>query len=76
MLGRKLLTVFTAPLVLSMSVIAACSDERDGLSELEGERMPSVERSVGFDGNVVRLGVIADMTGPGGALDRARLTGV
>ena len=59
-----------------MSVIAACSDERDGLSELEGERTPSVERSVGFDGNVVRLGVIADMTGPGGALDRARLTGV
>lgn len=76
MLGRKLVTVLTAPLVLSMSVIAACSDERDGLSELEGERTPSVERSVGFDGNVVRLGVIADMTGPGGALDRARLTGV
>mgnify|MGYP001157304882 FL=1 len=76
MLARKPLSVLTTALVLSVSVLAACSGERDSLSELEGERTPSVERSVGFDGNVVRLGVIADITGPGGTLDRARLTGV
>ena len=65
-LARKPLSVLTTALVLSMSVLAACSGERDSLSELEGERTPSVERSVAFDGNVVRLGVIADITGPGG----------
>ena len=68
-LARKPLSVLTTALVLSMSVLAACSgSERDSLSELEGERTPSVERSVGFDGNVVRLGVIADIQA-GGTLD-------
>ena len=75
-LNRKLLIVLVTPMLLSISVTAGCSVERGDPSELKEERTRSVERSVGFDGNVVRLGIIADMTGPDRALDRARLTGV
>ena len=35
-----------------------------------------VQQAVGFDGEVIRLGVLADLTGPGSNLDRARLAGI
>ena len=37
---------------------------------------PPVQQAVGFDGEVIRLGVLADLTGPGANLDRARLAGI
>ena len=35
-----------------------------------------MQQAVGFDGEVIRLGVLADLTGPGSNLDRARLAGI
>ena len=54
----------------------SCSDQGENLSDIEDQQPLSVERSVGFDGDIIRLGVIANLTGQGASLDRARLTGV
>ena len=69
--GRRFLSHAAALLL-----VVACSGGGERPSGLNGEQVASVERSVGFDGNIIRLGVIADLTGPASALDRARLTGV
>jgi len=74
--GRRFLNHVAALLLPSLLLIVACSDEGERPSGLNGEQAPSVERSVGFDGNIIRLGVVADLTGPASVLDRARLTGV
>ena len=54
----------------------SCSDQGENLSDIEDQQPLSVERSVGFDGDIIGLGVIANLTGQGASLDRARLTGV
>ena len=54
----------------------ACSEQGANVSDAGNEQALSVERSVGFDGDIIRLGVIANLSGPGSALDRTRLTGV
>ena len=56
-------------------IFGACSGQGDDLSDVNTAQIASVERSVGFDGDIVRLGVIANLTGAGATLDRARLTG-
>ena len=61
---------------LVLLLFGACSAEEDDVSGVNTPQAPSVERSVGFDGDIVRLGVIANLTGLGATLDRARLTGV
>ena len=70
--SNKYLTIVIASLLL----FGACADQDENLSDVDNEQVPSVERSVGFDGDVIRLGVVANLTGPGAVLDRARLTGV
>lgn len=66
------LVLFVTTLVLA----CGCSGQGENFSDSEDQQPPSVERSVGFDGDIIRLGVIANLTGPGASLDRARLTGV
>ena len=62
--------------VLALMLFGGCSAQGEAFSHLSTPQTPSVERSVGFDGDIVRLGVIANLTGSGATLDRARLTGV
>ncbi|MBM46313.1 MAG: hypothetical protein CL458_08695 [Acidimicrobiaceae bacterium] len=80
--GNSRVTLSKSPKYRLVSLIAAfvlgvgCSDQAENLSDVEDQQPLSVERSVGFDGDIIRLGVIANLTGPGASLDRARLTGV
>ncbi|HAF68887.1 MAG TPA: hypothetical protein DCL16_07170 [Acidimicrobiaceae bacterium] len=64
------------PIVAALLIACGCSDQGENLSDVENQQVLSVERSVGFDGDVIRLGVIANLTGRDASLDRARLTGV
>ena len=66
------LILFVAAFVLA----CGCSGQGENFSDPEDQQPPSVERSVGFDGDIIRLGAIANLTGSGASLDRARLTGV
>ena len=70
-IGRNVLAA-----VLAAFIFSACSAKGDDISDVSTPQAPSVERSVGFDGDIVRLGVIANLTGRGATLDRARLTGI
>ena len=70
-IGRNVLAA-----VLAAFILSACSAKGDDISDVSTPQAPSVERSVGFDGDIVRLGVIANLTGRGATLDRARLTGI
>ena len=62
--------------VLALMLFGGCSAEGETVSDVNTSQTPSVERSIGFDGDIVRLGVIANLTGSEATLDRARLTGV
>ena len=66
----------TLAILATLFLLLACSTEPTQLDDLAAKNVRSVERSVGFDGEVVRLGVIADITGPGASLDRSRIAGV
>ncbi|MED5293418.1 MAG: ABC transporter substrate-binding protein, partial [Actinomycetota bacterium] len=65
-----------ALIAIALMFVGACSEQGANVSDVGNEPPLSVERSVGFDGDIIRLGVIANLSGPGSSLDRTRLTGV
>ena len=62
--------------IAALLFAGACSEQGANVSDVGNEQALSVERSVGFDGDIIRLGVVVNLSGPGSALDRTRLTGV
>lgn len=62
--------------VFGLMLFVGCSAQGETVSDVNTPQTPSVERSVGFDGDIVRLGIIANLTGSDATLDRVRLTGV
>ncbi len=63
-------------LVAALVLLAACTEDAPPTVLVETTVPRPVERTTGWDGETIRLAVLADVSGVGAALDRKRIAGV
>jgi hypothetical protein len=63
-------------LVALAVLLVGCTDDATPTVLVETTLPPRAERTLGFDGETVRLAVLADLSGPGASVDRERVAGV
>ena len=63
-------------IVVLFVFLAACTEDAPPTVLVETTVPRPVERTIGWDGETLRLAVLADLSGVGAALDRQRVAGV
>jgi hypothetical protein len=64
-------------IIACLTVVAVgCTDSTTPEVVVETTVVVRVERATGFDGEIVRFAVLADLSGPGAHLDRPRVAGI
>lgn len=63
-------------IVVLFVLLAACTEDAPPTVLVETTVPRPVERTIGWDGETLRLAVLADLSGVGAALDRQRVAGV